>query len=80
MTLREQIDIFKKYGITPARIAREAGIDRTSLGKWVNGSRPDMTDETRDKVEAAMRDIAHELNEALDAHSNPVGVAYDDDF
>lgn len=78
LTLRDKIEAFRKYGITPAHIAREAGISRTTLGKWLDGSRPDMTVLTREKIENAMRDIVDELNDVV--YAQPIEGEYEDDF
>lgn len=78
MTLKNKIEAFRKYGITPAHIAREAGISRTTLGKWLDGSRPDMTVLTQEKIENAMRDIVDKLNDVV--YAQPFKEEYDDDF
>ena len=81
--LKEKIQRFKDNGITPAFIARRAGISKTTIMKWLNGERDNISDDTRDKIEDAMLDIVTALTEIQNGIDKPAGAIkydYDDDF
>lgn len=78
MLLKQKINQFKQCGISPAHIARTAGISKATISAWLNGTRENISDETKDKIETAMREIADELNVIVYADS--YRGEYDDDF
>ena len=81
--LKEKIQRFKDNGITPAFIARRAGISKTTIMKWLNGERDNISDDTRDKIEDAMLDIVLALTNIVYEDGEPAGAIkyeYDDDF
>ena len=54
MLLKQKINQFKQCGISPAHIARTAGISKATISAWLNGNRENISDETKDKIETAM--------------------------
>lgn len=78
MLLKQKIIQFKQCGISPAHIARTAGISKATISAWLNGSRENISDETKDKIETAMREIADELNVIV--YEGSYRGEYDDDF
>lgn len=78
MLLKQKINQFKQCGISPAHIARTAGISKATISAWLNGSRENISDETKDKIETAMREIADELNAIV--YEGSYRGEYDDDF
>ena len=78
MLLKQKINQFKQCGISPAHIARTAGISKVTISAWLNGNRENISDETKDKIETAMREIADELNAIV--YEGSYRGEYDDDF
>lgn len=78
MLLKQKINQFKQCGISPAHIARTAGISKATISAWLNGNRENISDETKDKIETAMREIADELNAIV--YEGSYRGEYDDDF
>lgn len=78
MLLKQKINQFKQCGISPAHIARTAGISKATISAWLNGNRENISDETKDRIETAMREIADELNAIV--YEGSYRGEYDDDF
>lgn len=78
MLLKQKINQFKQCGISPAHIAGTAGISKATISAWLNGNRENISDETKDKIETAMREIADELNAIV--YEGSYRGEYDDDF
>ena len=78
MLLKQKINQFKQCGISPAHIARTAGISKATISAWLNGNRENISDETKNKIETAMREIADELNAIV--YEGSYRGEYDDDF
>lgn len=78
MLLKQKINQFKQCGISPAHIARTAGISKATISAWLNGTRENISEETQDKIETAMREIADELN--MIVYEGSYRGEYDDDF
>lgn len=65
MTTKEKVLVFMECGISQAKIADMAQINRTTLSKWISGQRDNISDETVNALEVAMATMADRLNEAV---------------
>ena len=65
MTTKEKVLVFMECGISQAKIADMAQINRSTLSKWVSGQRDNINDETKEALEVALATMADRLNEAV---------------
>ena len=65
MTTKEKVKAFIDCGISQAKIAEMAQINRSTLTKWLNGERNNISDETKEALEIALATIADRLNVAV---------------
>lgn len=65
MTTKEKVNTFIDCGISQAKIAEMAQINRSTLTKWLNGERSNINDETKEAIEVALATIADKLNVAV---------------
>ncbi len=65
MTTKEKVLVFMDCGISQAKIADMAQINRSTLSKWVSGQRDNINDETKEALEVALATMADRLNEAV---------------
>lgn len=76
MTTKDKVKVFVECGISQRRIAEMAGIDKTTIGKWLKGTRGHIGENTQTAIEAALMDIAERLyNTVYETTSN---IQYDD--
>ena len=77
MNTKEKIKIFMECGISQAKIADMAQIDRSTLSKWISGQRDNINDATKEALEVAMANIVDRLSEAVYGETKSPFV-YDD--
>lgn len=77
MTTQEKINVFVECGISQTRIAELAGINKSTLTKWMNGTRENIGEETQAALDAALFDIANRLYKAVNNEASS-GFQYDD--
>lgn len=77
MTTKDKVKIFMECGISQAKIADMAQINRSTLSKWVSGERDNIADDTINAVEVALATIADKINEAVYGETAST-IEYDD--
>ena len=77
MTTKEKINVFIECGISQTKIAELAGINKSTLSKWMNGTRDNIGEETQAALDAALYDIANRLYNAVNNEALS-GFKYDD--
>lgn len=76
--LKDRMTRFQRAGISYSRIAKSAGISRSTITKWFNGTNTELEERTQENLDRAMREIADELMTI--AYEGRYEVKYDDDF
>lgn len=77
MDTKKKIQLFNECGISISKIAEQAGISKTTISKWMNGTRPNITAETEEAIEEALMTIADNLNEVVYGNTKN-GFQYDE--
>jgi transcriptional regulator with XRE-family HTH domain len=77
MNTRDKVRMFVECGISQTKIADIAGINKSTLTKYMNGTRETITDETQAALDAALYDIANRLYNAVN-EGETSGFKYDD--
>lgn len=65
MTTKEKIKKFNECGISQSKIADMAQISKSTLCKWMNGDRENISEETQSAIEVALANIADTLNSVV---------------
>lgn len=65
MTTQEKVKVFVEYGFSQTKIAEMAGINKSTLGKWVRGDRLTISEDSRQSIEAALMEITDNISNAV---------------
>lgn len=76
MTTKEKLAVFVENGVSIAKIAEMAGFNKSTVCRWLNGTRQSVREDTEDRIENALAEIASTLFNTM----NGISVQYDDDI
>lgn len=65
MTMKEKLIAFKGYGISYAKVAEMAGVNKSTVQKWMRGERETISPETENALQVGLVNILDGLNEIV---------------
>lgn len=78
METKNKIRVFIDCGITMSKIAEMAGINKSTLIKWMNGDRDNISEASQIAIDAALLEIADKIHAAVYEDEPESGYKYDD--
>lgn len=76
MTTKEKLAVFVENGVSIAKIAEKSGFSLSTVSRWLKGTRQSVREDTEDRIENALAEIASTLFNTM----NGISVQYDDDI
>ena len=76
MTTKEKLAVFVENGVSIAKIAEKSGFSVPTVSRWLKGTRQSVREDTEDRIENALAEIASTLFNTM----NGISVQYDDDI
>lgn len=79
MDMRNKVKVFLDCGFTMSAIANAAGISKSTLIKWMNGDRENISEASQMALDVAFMDIADKIHAAVyEDEPTDKGFKYDD--
>lgn len=76
--MKSKVRVFIDCGFTMSAIANAAGISKSTLIKWMNGDRENISDASQVALDAAFMDIADKIHAAVYDEEPENSYKYDD--
>lgn len=80
MSIKEKTKIFIEHGVSIAYIAKLAGLNKATISRWLNGTRETVKEETEDRIENALAEIASTLFNTVNGITLEDEIVLDDDI
>lgn len=65
MTTKEKLAVFVENGVSIAKIAEMAGFNKSTVCRWLKGTRPAVREETEKRIESALEEISKNILEVM---------------
>ena len=78
MDMKSKVKVFIDCGFTMSAIANAAGISKSTLIKWMNGERNNISEASQMALDAAFMDIADKIHAAVYDEETEKTYQYDD--
>ena len=78
MDMKSKVKVFIDCGFTMSAIASAAGINKSTLIKWMNGERNNISEASQMALDAAFMDIADKIHAAVYDEETEKTYQYDD--